>query len=85
MLLQNQYPRDSEETLMRAFAVIDVEGKGAIDPEKLRQLLTTKGEKFTQARASGALRRCGAVRGRLATACRPSALRVPALPPPRSS
>mmetsp|Transcript_50086 Transcript_50086/g.83131 ORF Transcript_50086/g.83131 Transcript_50086/m.83131 type:complete len:155 (+) Transcript_50086:64-528(+) len=44
----NKYARDSEDKLVRAFRVLDPEGKGFIDPEELRNMLTTKGEKFSQ-------------------------------------
>ena len=36
--------RDSEDTLMRAFEVIDEDQKGVIDSEKMRLLLRTYGE-----------------------------------------
>merc|ERR1719217_1487157 len=48
VLLENQYPRDSEDKLLRAFRTLDVDNKGYIEAEKLRNLLTTHGERFSQ-------------------------------------
>lgn len=48
ILLAHQYPRDSEDTLLRAFRVLDTEGAGFIEAEKMRSLLALKGDKFTQ-------------------------------------
>ncbi|KAG8469626.1 hypothetical protein KFE25_006081 [Diacronema lutheri] len=47
VLMENQFARDPEEKLLAAFRAIDTEGKGHIEAEKLRELLTSKGEKFT--------------------------------------
>merc|ERR1719408_570429 len=48
ILMENQYPRDSEEKLLRAFRTLDTENKGYVEAEKIRTLLTTHGERFTQ-------------------------------------
>jgi Ca2+-binding EF-hand superfamily protein len=48
ILLENQYPRDPEEKLLRAFRTLDPDNKGYIEAEKLRTLLTTHGERFSQ-------------------------------------
>mmetsp|Transcript_56108 Transcript_56108/g.111376 ORF Transcript_56108/g.111376 Transcript_56108/m.111376 type:complete len:165 (-) Transcript_56108:292-786(-) len=48
ILLENQYPRDSEEKLLRAFRTLDPDNKGYVEAEKLRTLLTTHGERFSQ-------------------------------------
>lgn len=47
VLMENQFPRDSDEKLLSAFRVIDADGKGAIAAGRLRELLTTKGEPFS--------------------------------------
>eukprot|EP00755_Sulcionema_specki_P037090 Sspe_Gene.108203::Locus_87362_Transcript_1_1_Confidence_1.000_Length_661::g.108203::m.108203 len=39
--------RDSEETILRAFEVLDPEKRGFIDSEYLKELMTSRGEKFT--------------------------------------
>ena len=39
--------RDSEETILRAFEALDPEKKGYIDSEYLKELMTTRGERFT--------------------------------------
>ena len=48
IMLENQYPRDSEDKLLRAFRTLDTENKGFVEAEKLRNLLTTHGERFSQ-------------------------------------
>eukprot|EP00320_Phaeocystis_rex_P020233 CAMPEP_0119072190 /NCGR_PEP_ID=MMETSP1178-20130426/58205_1 /TAXON_ID=33656 /ORGANISM="unid sp, Strain CCMP2000" /LENGTH=162 /DNA_ID=CAMNT_0007054177 /DNA_START=27 /DNA_END=515 /DNA_ORIENTATION=- len=48
ILLENQYPRDSEDKLLRAFRTLDPDNKGYIEAVKLRNLLTTHGERFSQ-------------------------------------
>jgi len=48
ILLENQYPRDSEEKLLRAFRTLDPDNKGYVEAEKIRTLLTTHGERFSQ-------------------------------------
>ena len=48
VLLENQYPRDSEEKLLRAFRALDPDNKGYVEAEKVRTLLTTHGERFSQ-------------------------------------
>ena len=47
VLLENQYPRDGEEKLLRAFRTLDPDNKGYVEAEKLRTLLTTHGERFS--------------------------------------
>ena len=41
-------PRDSEEKLLRAFRTLDPENKGYVESDKIRTLLTTHGERFSQ-------------------------------------
>ena len=48
ILLENQYPRDSEDKLLRAFRTLDPDNKGYVEAEKVRTLLTTHGERFSQ-------------------------------------
>ena len=48
VLLENQYPRDSEEKLLRAFRTLDPDNKGYVEAEKIRTMLTTHGERFSQ-------------------------------------
>ena len=48
VLLDNQYPRDSEEKLLRAFRVLDQNNNGYVEAEKIKTLLTTHGERFSQ-------------------------------------
>jgi len=48
VLLENQYPRDSEEKLLRAFRTLDPNNNGYVEAEKVRTLLTTHGERFSQ-------------------------------------
>lgn len=48
IMLENQYPRDSEEKLLRAFRTLDPENKGYVEADKIRTLLTTHGERFSQ-------------------------------------
>merc|ERR1719201_1448905 len=48
VLLENQYPRDSEEKLLRAFRTLDPNNNGYVEAEKIRTLLTTHGERFSQ-------------------------------------
>ena len=43
---QEEYTRDSEEKIMRAFRAFDPEGKGYIDGEYLKNLLMTRGDSF---------------------------------------
>ena len=52
ILLENQYPRDPEDKLLRAFRTLDPDNKGYIEAEKLRNLLTTHGERFSQVAAA---------------------------------
>lgn len=39
--------RDSEDKIMRAFETLDSERRGYIDSEWLKEMMTTRGEKFT--------------------------------------
>ena len=39
--------RDDEETIYRAFKTLDVDGKGFLRPEELKEFMTQHGEKFT--------------------------------------
>ena len=48
ILMENQYPRDSEEKMLRAFRTLDPNNNGYVESEKLRTLLTTHGERFSQ-------------------------------------
>ena len=48
VLLENQYPRDSEEKLLRAFRTLDPSNNGYVEAEKIKTLLTTHGERFSQ-------------------------------------
>ena len=48
VLLENQYPRDSEDKLLRAFRTLDPDNKGFVEAEKIRTLLTTHRERFSQ-------------------------------------
>lgn len=45
--------RDTEEMLVRAFKAFDPEGKGYIDAEELRSVLTSRGEPFTEEEMKG--------------------------------
>ena len=47
VLLDNQYPRDSEEKLLKAFRTLDTDNKGYLDAERVRNLMTTHGERFS--------------------------------------
>ena len=47
VLTDNQYPRDSEEKLLIAFRKLDVDNKGYLEAEKVRQMMTTHGERFS--------------------------------------
>ncbi|KAL1530828.1 hypothetical protein AB1Y20_001724 [Prymnesium parvum] len=48
VLIETQYPRDSEDKLLRAFRTLDPDNKGYVEGDKIRTLLTTHGERFTQ-------------------------------------
>ena len=43
---QNDFTRDSEDKILRAFRAFDPEGKGYIDGEYLKNLLLTRGDAF---------------------------------------
>eukprot|EP01059_Diplonema_ambulator_P035549 TRINITY_DN8395_c0_g2_i1.p1 TRINITY_DN8395_c0_g2~~TRINITY_DN8395_c0_g2_i1.p1 ORF type:complete len:190 (+),score=47.40 TRINITY_DN8395_c0_g2_i1:40-609(+) len=52
ILLTHEYQgelmvRDTEETILKAFETLDPEGKGYIDSEYLKELMITRGERFT--------------------------------------
>lgn len=58
-ILSGKYPvKDDEETLYRAFQVLDAEKKGFLLPEDLRKLMTTMGEEFTEAEIDEMLAAC---------------------------
>ena len=40
--------RDSADKLLRAFKTLDTKNTGAVDSNKLRDMLTTRGERFSQ-------------------------------------
>ena len=42
ILLENQYPRDSEDKLLRAFRTLDPDNKGYIEADKLRDAAWSK-------------------------------------------
>jgi calmodulin len=47
-ILSGKYPvKDDEETLFRAFQVLDTEKKGYLMPDDLRKFMTTMGEPFS--------------------------------------
>lgn len=43
---QDDYKRDNEEKIMRAFRAFDPEGKGFIDGEYLKNMLMARGDSF---------------------------------------
>eukprot|EP01064_Diplonema_japonicum_P009590 TRINITY_DN17062_c0_g1_i1.p1 TRINITY_DN17062_c0_g1~~TRINITY_DN17062_c0_g1_i1.p1 ORF type:complete len:213 (+),score=51.39 TRINITY_DN17062_c0_g1_i1:70-639(+) len=52
VLLTHEYQgelliRDTEESILKAFEALDPEGKGYIDSEYLKELMVTRGERFT--------------------------------------
>ena len=46
VLLENQYPRDSEEKLLHAFRILDPDQKGYLEAEKVRQMMTTHTQRY---------------------------------------
>ncbi len=48
IILRKRYPRDSADKLLRAFKTLDTKNTGAVDSNKLRDMLTTRGERFSQ-------------------------------------
>nr|XP_057945069.1 dynein regulatory complex protein 8 [Doryrhamphus excisus] len=48
VLLEHKFPPISEDVLLQAFEVLDIEKKGYLDPDDLSQYLTEEGETFTQ-------------------------------------
>ena len=48
VLMEVQYPRDAEDKLLKAFRTLDPDNKGSIEADRVRSLLTTHGERFTQ-------------------------------------
>nr|CCA19144.1 conserved hypothetical protein [Albugo laibachii Nc14] len=48
ILAAGEYQPDDEETLLAAFRIIDKENRGFIDPDVLRELLTTQGTAFRE-------------------------------------
>lgn len=51
----NEYTRDTEEKLLRAFRAFDPEGKGYIDGEWLKNLCMTRGDAFRPEEATNML------------------------------
>lgn len=47
-LLDQEFPRDSDDRLLAAFHALDPERRGFIESETLREMLMTKGEMFTE-------------------------------------
>ena len=45
---QNELIRDSEDKLLRAFRAFDPEGRGYIEPEKLKRFALNNGDKMTE-------------------------------------
>ncbi len=45
-LMGSETVRDTEERILEAFRMLDTEGKGTIDADELRVLMTTNGEYF---------------------------------------
>ncbi|DBA05201.1 TPA: hypothetical protein N0F65_005051 [Lagenidium giganteum] len=48
VLYTNEYQPDTDETLLAAFRVIDVDKKGYIEADTMRELLVTKGTPFRE-------------------------------------
>ncbi|XP_054626834.1 dynein regulatory complex protein 8 isoform X2 [Dunckerocampus dactyliophorus] len=48
VLLEHKFPPISEDVLLQAFEVLDIEKKGFLDPDDLSQYMTEEGEAFTQ-------------------------------------
>ncbi|XP_059483753.1 dynein regulatory complex protein 8-like [Neocloeon triangulifer] len=48
ILQENRLQGAEPELLLAALKTFDFEGKGTVDPERLRELLTTEGEAFSQ-------------------------------------
>ena len=48
VLLESQFPRDSEEKILRAFRVLDQENKGYVEADKIKPLLMKNGERFSE-------------------------------------
>lgn len=44
--MKEEYTRDNEEKIMRAFRAFDPEGKGYIEGEYLKNILMTRGDSF---------------------------------------
>eukprot|EP00053_Salpingoeca_punica_P000609 m.2260 g.2260 ORF g.2260 m.2260 type:complete len:188 (-) comp1043_c0_seq1:214-777(-) len=51
ILLDRRFPSVSEDVILHAFRVLDEEGKGCFEPDKLKQILMTEGEPFTEEEA----------------------------------
>ncbi|XP_061820284.1 dynein regulatory complex protein 8 [Nerophis lumbriciformis] len=48
VLLEHKFPPITEDVLLQAFEVLDIEKKGFLDPDDLSQYMTEEGEAFTQ-------------------------------------
>ncbi|XP_006626105.1 dynein regulatory complex protein 8 [Lepisosteus oculatus] len=48
VLMERRYRPISEDTLLRAFEVLDHDRKGYLDPEELTKFMSEEGEPFTQ-------------------------------------
>ena len=48
VIVENKFPRDSEETIKKALEKLDVEGKGYLTSNELRRYLCGKGEAFAE-------------------------------------
>lgn len=58
-ILNGKYPApDDEETLFRAFQILDVDKKGYLFPEEVKKFLTTMGEPLTTEEINEMLAAC---------------------------
>lgn len=48
VLMERRYRSIPEDAILRAFQVLDSDGKGYLDPEELTRYMTEEGEPFTQ-------------------------------------
>jgi Ca2+-binding EF-hand superfamily protein len=58
IIQDDEIPRDSYETILRAFQVFDTEGRGYIEVEDLREALTAQGERFSEEEIESLIRAC---------------------------
>lgn len=54
VLFNNEYEPDTDETVLAAFRVLDIDQKGYIEADVMRELLTTKGTPFRDKEMEGA-------------------------------